>query len=209
MKKTKEFLDIIENLEREIRIRVKKMNFPYPIMIHIDKTKNMSKEVSEILTKTSKIIPKSFGSSILYIIGELTDNIEQHSRYSNAYVLLKYNPKKAQTEIGIFDDGLSIPFVFEKNNILFSKDSEAIKMAIEGKTTKKEDITRGYGLRTSMKIVKALKGEMCIISRRGILTIKDSTLNISNFDKGKLKGTLIYAKLKAPTKDLNIYPYLE
>lgn len=60
--------------------------------------------------------------------------------------LLDTIQKEKYLEIAIFDDGLTIPLVFEENNINYSKDGEAIRMALEGKTTKKEDISRGYGL---------------------------------------------------------------
>ncbi len=108
----------------------------------------------------------------------------------------------------IFDDGLGIPFVFEKNNISFSEDSNAIKMALEGTTTTKGDISRGFGLKTTGKIINALKGEMKIISRRGILNVDNTEIN-SYDTKKELNGTLLYINLKTPDKDLNIYDYLE
>jgi len=185
------------------------VNSPNQFRVYITKNKKMDLEINKFLNNIRRDVPLTFGSSILYIIGELTDNIEQHSNYSNAFVFFRHSPKEKQVEAAVFDDGFSIPVVFEKNKIRFSKDFEAIKMAIEGKTTKKEDISRGFGLRTIREIVKALKGRIQIISRKGMLDIQDSKIDVIDFEKDKLDGTFIYLKLKIPDKDLNIYSYLE
>lgn len=50
---------------------------------------------------------------------------------------------------------------------------------------------------------------MQIISRKGMIIILNSVIEATDFKNGKLKGTMIYLKLKTPEKDLNIYPYLE
>lgn len=207
MENMKYFLEIIDNLDESIKKQVRKMGFPYILTIHIDKTKNIGEEINKLLKDIEKKIPRTFGDSIPYILGKLTDNIEQHSDYFNAFVFINYNLIERIIEIGVFDDGLSIPFVFEKNKIQFHKDNGAIKMALEGTTTKKEDISRRFGLKTIKEIISVLKGNMQIISRKGILKVENS--NVGGYDfKGQLKGTLIYIKLRAPEKDLNIYPYL-
>lgn len=209
MKDKNNFSDIVNRLDVSIKKHIEKMGLPFPISFHIRKDEKMDEEVNKILAEIRNKIPKKFESSIPYVLSELTDNIEQHSKYKEASVFIKYNSNEKYLEIVIFDDGLTIPIVFEENNINYSKDSEAIKMALEGKTTKKEDISRGYGLRTTRNIVKALNGEMQIISRNGMLIITDSKTQNIDFEKGKLDGTLIYLKLKTPEKDLNIYQYLE
>ncbi len=203
------FFGKINDLDESIQKHIKKMGFPYPLKIHIDRSKKMDEEINRLLIDIKTKIPKTFESSIPYILSELTDNIEQHSNYAEAFLFVRYDAKEKCLEIGVFDDGLSIPVVFEKNNINYSKDSDAIKMALEGKTTKQEDISRGFGLRTTRAIVKALRGEIKIISREGMLIISNSSIDIIDFKKGKLDGTMIYLKLKTPEKDLNIYPYLE
>jgi len=204
----KEFLKKIGNISEFMKVEIEKMGLPYSIAIQIDKNKKIENEINNVITEILKIVPKKFGISIPYILGEMTDNIEQHSSYSNAFVFMKYNSEEGIIEICIFDDGLTIPSVFEKNSISFLKDCDAIRMALEGKTTKKEDIARGFGLRTTRAIVKELNGEMKIISREGMINLEGSAVSKKNFEK-KLPGTLIYLKLKTPEKDLNIYSFLE
>lgn len=201
------FLAKITNLDDSIKDSIKEI-INTKFQVHIEKTKNFAGEINELLIDIERNIPKTLGNSIPYILGELTDNIEQHSNYSNAYIFLRYDIMEKIIKILIFDDGLTIPFVFEKNGIKFLNDSEAMNLALKGTTTKKEDIPRGFGLRTSKDIVKALKGSIKIISRKGMLGLQDSITEYKELNK-ELNGTLIIIDLKIPEKDLNIYPYLE
>ena len=203
------FQQIINNLAPEIKDHINKMGLPYPLVIHADSSKNISETVTEFLSDIHATIPSTLYNAIPYIIGELSDNIDQHSQYSNAYLFLKCNESDKELEIIIFDDGETIPKIFEKNNVKFAQDSLVIKMALEGKTTKKEDIKRGFGLRTTRAIVTSLDGKMKIISRKGMLSVGKSNVSIDDFSKAQLDGTLVYIKFQAPEKDLNIYPYLE
>ncbi|MBR9704859.1 sensor histidine kinase [Candidatus Pacearchaeota archaeon] len=177
---------------------------------HFGNEVDIDTEVNNLLENMKNKVPNTFGDSIYYILGELADNISQHSKFSNATIMAQYYPQKGYIDIGVFDNGLTIPKVFEKNNIKFSKDSEAILLALSGTTTKKEDPSRGHGLSSSKELVqKALDGEMHIISRKGCLIISPDSKDIShNFTKNKLLGTLLYIRLKTPRKHLNIIQYL-
>jgi len=95
----KEFLEATQCLNEELKLQIEEMDFPYPSAIKIDKSQNIALAVSNLLEKFKTQISKTFGSSIIYIIGELTDNIEQHSGYSNAFVLVNLPVPRAQ---GIF-----------------------------------------------------------------------------------------------------------
>lgn len=183
----------------------------YSPIKHFDNNKDVNVEVNNLLKQSENKIPSTFGSSIQYILGELSDNITEHSKFENASLMAQYYPQKNYIDIGILDDGLSIPRVFEKNKISFQKDSQAILMAFDGTTTKKEEIARGFGLRSTKELVKeALNGEMHVISRRGIIIIKKGNEEKEyNLEEEKLSGTLLYMRLETPKKHLNIYPYLE
>ena len=92
MENEKYFLNKIKNIDDSIKRFIEKIDFPYSYSIHIDKTKNINEEVNKLLTIIQNEVPNEFGASILYTLSELTDNIEQHSNYSNAYVFI--NTKK-------------------------------------------------------------------------------------------------------------------
>ena len=182
----------------------------YPIN-HFNNKENINEKINMLVESMSKKIPEEFGDSIPYLLAELTDNIEQHSQFTHASIMAQYFPKKNYIDIGILDNGLSIPCVFEKNKISFSKDYEAIDKALKGTTTKKEDGLRGYGLQSSKKIVRDLiDGELHIISRKGAIIFKpDFFSQKCELAKNSLGGTLIYMRLNTPSKSLNIYPHLE
>ncbi|MFC1682139.1 ATP-binding protein [Nanoarchaeota archaeon] len=182
----------------------------YPVN-HFNNKDDINKKVGAFVNDINKKLPDKFGDSVLYILGELTDNIEQHSQFTHASIMAQYFPNKEYLDIGILDNGLSIPGVFEKNKIPFSKDCEAVDNALKGTTTKKEEGTRGFGLSSSKKIIRDLiDGELHIISRKGAIIFEPESFSKKyEFDKNSLKGTMIYMRLNIPSKRLNIYPYLE
>jgi hypothetical protein len=177
---------------------------------HFNNDDNINENISMISKHLEKNIDKSFGFSINYLLAELSDNIEQHSKFTQASIMTQYYPEKKYIDVGIFDNGISIPALFESKGIEFSDDCDAIKKASEGQSTK-EERGRGFGLQTSKKLVlEGLNGEMHIFSRKGaiILNPKDKQENF-NLMKKALKGTLIYIRFSAPKKDLKIMEYVE
>ncbi|GBE20563.1 hypothetical protein BMS3Abin17_01304 [archaeon BMS3Abin17] len=138
--------------------------------------------------------------------------MDEHSNFTFASLMAQYYPRKKHLDIAVSDNGITIPFNFEKNKISFSKDSEAIKMAISGEvTTKKDEKMRGYGLKSCRDIsLKGIKGELHIVSRKGVAILKENEdPQFYDFKDVSLEGTFLYFRLPTPKKDVNIYPYLE
>ncbi|MCK5655403.1 MAG: hypothetical protein KAI03_03820 [Candidatus Aureabacteria bacterium] len=172
----------------------------------------INKEVNGLLESIERKIPGEFGSSIKYIMGELSDNVDDHSEFKSASLMAQFFPQKKNLDIAVFDDGVTIPGVFEKNNISFETDSDSIKKAVWGEvTTKKEEEVRGYGLRTCKELsLEGLKGELYIISRKGILLLKSGKKpQLCDIEETPLRGTFLYFRLKQPDKKLDIYEYVE
>jgi len=172
----------------------------------------VNEEANSMLNKIKNRIPISFGDSVLYILGELAANIDEHSNFTFASLMAQYYPQKEYLDIAVLDDGISIPFNFEKNNISFKKDSEAIRKALFGEvTTKKGEKMRGYGLKSCKDIsIKEIKGELHLVSRRGIAILKSNgDENFYEFDNVSLNGTFLYFRLPTPKNKINIYSYLE
>ncbi|MCK4797951.1 MAG: hypothetical protein KAT05_11240 [Spirochaetes bacterium] len=146
-----------------------------------------------------------------YLIGEFVDNIYQHSEFMNGCVLAQKYDAKGFLEIAFFDDGISIPGCFERNDIAFSSDSEAIHKATNGYTTKKS-IERGFGMKTSINLyVNGIGGELLIVSRGGAL-YKSHHNNEEKLYKlsstYELEGTLIAVRIPYPAKEVNIYEHI-
>ena len=137
------------------------------------------------------------------------DNIDQHSRYTHASIMAQFFPKKNIVDIGVIDNGLSIPRLFEENRIPFLTDSEAIESALQGLSTKKE-ARRGYGLPAVHKITtEGLKGVGYIISRRGCIHVLPNNVRKSYILQNHIyNGTVIYLRFSAPKEKINIHPYL-
>ena len=172
----------------------------------------VNEEANSMLNKIKDKLPISFGDSVLYIFGELAANIDEHSNFTFASLMAQYYPQKGYLDIAVLDNGISIPFNFEKNNISFKKDSEAIKKALFGEiTTKKGEKMRGYGLKSCKDIsIKEIEGELHLVSRKGIAILKSNgEENFYELENVSLNGTFLYFRLPTPKNRINIYPYLE
>ncbi|MDP3026339.1 MAG: hypothetical protein Q8N63_01425 [Nanoarchaeota archaeon] len=177
---------------------------------HFTNKDNVNDQISKISKHIREKIDKNFGFSVNYLLAELSDNIEQHSQFTQASIMTQYYPTKKYLDVGLFDNGITIPSLFEKKNISFKDDCDAIKKAIEGVSTKDEE-GRGFGLRTSKNLVlEGLNGEMHIFSRKGALILDPKNKEEEyKLQENSLKGTLVFMRFKAPEKGLNITKYLE
>ncbi|MEA1907478.1 MAG: ATP-binding protein [Euryarchaeota archaeon] len=145
-----------------------------------------------------------------YLIGELIDNVYEHSEFSTARVMAQKYINKRFVEISILDDGISIPGCFEKHDAHFSDDCIAIASAINGKSTK--DDGRGFGLGSSVKLyVDGLCGELLLVSRNGALyKNRDKELKYNTGNAYQLHGTLISIRVPYPVLQIdNIYDYID
>ena len=70
---------------------------------------------------------------------------------------------------------------------------------------------RGFGLRTCKRLsIEGLKGELYIISRKGILIIRSEEDPVfHSLGENYLQGTFIYLRLKTPEDKLDIYKFIE
>lgn len=203
--KSSNIIEILSQLEKNISF-----DLPKDVKIYqFSKTEKNSvdiieKEIEKIFEEVKIKFPENLHNAVFYLLGESVDNIDQHSNFSHVSIIAHYNKNKKEINIGIFDDGITIPGAFEARSISIKDDSDAIKQALEGKSTKKEE-GRGTGLRSSKKLVEeGLNGHFFTISRKGL--VHKNTIKI--LDK-KLNGTLIYIRFKDPQQSLNIYKYIE
>jgi hypothetical protein len=156
------------------------------------------------------------GQSLKYVIGELVDNIDQHSKCNLSVFMAQDYKKKGFLEASFFDNGITIPGSFKKANMGYKgkkvnkSDVEYIEEAINGASTKPEG-GRGHGLPSIIKILKDMHSNIFIISGKGAIYIKGTdkymTSNILyNADEyTKLKGTLVSFQISHPINYVNIY----
>ena len=150
-------------------------------------------------------------TALQYFIGELVDNIYQHSRFSTAYITAQKYQKLGFVEFCIVDNGISIPQSYEDNEIEIESDKVALDYALKGISTKK-DKERGCGLRTSIKLLtQGMNGTCLIVSRRAGLGANNlegtDTFNLDEEDI--YYGTLISISVPLQRETVEIYPFIE
>lgn len=148
-----------------------------------------------------------------YLLSELGDNIYEHAGASCAFVMAQAYPTKRLIEASFMDDGRTIPgSLGEGTGIKYPPEEayKAILAALEGKSAKGTG-ERGYGLRTSARIVNELGGEVLIVSGRGAVVIGASRQRLA-FElrpEHELRGTLVGLRLSEGTKTVNLYDLVE
>ncbi len=154
-------------------------------------------------------IHKGSQNAFSYFIGELIDNIYEHSKFSSAYIMAQKYKHRNFTEIGIIDNGISIPGSYESKGYNFN-DIEALEQALKGLSTK-DYYERGYGLRTSLDIlIKGFEAECLIISRGGGLILNKNNSSYIKLEENHIfKGTLISTRLYNINREVNVYEYVE
>lgn len=156
---------------------------------------------------------RDFGGkdAFMFLLDEMINNVYQHSEFNHAGVLAQRYAHKNFVEISFFDDGISIPGSFEKHDIPFKTDEDAIARAINGTSTKeRHDEERGFGLNTTTKMyTKGGNGEVLLISRNGILYKNKEEREKLYSLKGsyKLRGTLLSVRLPYPAAKINVEIY--
>ncbi len=151
-------------------------------------------------------------SSLQYFIGELVDNIYQHSIFSTAYIMAQRYQKLRLLEFCILDNGISIPQSYENTGFTIKNDKDALDYALKGVSTKKGK-ERGFGLRTSINLLtkSEMNGTCLIISRRGALCANKQYGNESfEIDEEYIyNGTIISISMPLIGTEVKLYDYIE
>ena len=157
-------------------------------------------------------IPKDFISSLQshakncnintfhFIMGEIMGNMEDHSNGSKCCVMAEYYDKYNELDLCFIDNGISIPNNFNKYNISFKDDFDAVYNAINGKSTKNINSNyyeRGSGLNNCINIVtNGYKGSVLIASKNALVSVNNKkTVNKLILDN-PINGTLISFRMK-------------
>ncbi len=152
-------------------------------------------------------------SVVKYLISEAIDNIVDHSHSSHGWMMVQNYPSKGYIDICIADTGLGILGSYKNAGFETIKNhAKALDNAINGKSTKPETNTRGYGLDTSRKmLVNGINGKYFLFSGDAfyIYTIEIEQiiqLDTDNFWDGTMLALQIPANVPA---GFNYTTYLE
>ena len=115
-------------------------------------------------------------------------------------VMAEYYDKYNELDLCFIDNGISIPNNFNKYNISFKDDFDAVYNAINGKSTKNINSNyyeRGSGLNNCINIVtNGYKGSVLIASKNALVSVNNKkTVNKLILDT-PINGTLISFRMK-------------
>ncbi len=118
--------------------------------------------------------------------------------------------RKKVTEVCIIDNGISIPKSFDIKKYNIPNDTEALKKAIEGLSTK-SDVERGFGLRTSLNLLSEGLNASCLIvsGSAGLIAKKNRMAFYSMEELNRFDGTLISTRIPDKLKKVDIYDYID
>ncbi|KAA6350325.1 hypothetical protein EZS27_002291 [termite gut metagenome] len=172
------------------------------------------KTINTILKKQLNLTDKIY-SVLSYLLSELIDNITEHSdSIHGGYIFAQYYTKNKYIDICIADEGITILGSYVKaGNKDIINDVDAIKKASTGVSTKNlpEAENRGYGIRTSKKMLAGLKGQFFLFSGGAFYRKTHDSEDYVKLPKHiKWDGTVVLLRIPyGVNEEFNIYEYLE
>lgn len=146
-------------------------------------------------------------SAFKYVVGELVDNMYQHSKFTRALIMGQRYNRMGFTDLSFFDDGITIPKTYDPGPV--DDASSLIRKALNGVSSRSGD--RGFGLRTSYRLfTEGVGAEFFIVSGTGAVYLdKNNDEAYRLTPVGGLDGTLITIRVPTGTRPVNIYDYVE
>ena len=169
--------------------------------------------IDNILGKQGRIRPNVL-SGIKYILGEITDNVLEHSCGTAGFVFAQLYPKKGYVDICIGDDGITLLGSYRKSGLgEFASDAEAMKAANSGVSTKNlaNAENRGFGITTTRKMaVAGMGGQYIMMSGNAIyMQDKENGEIASVTDNFRLNGTVVALRVPLERKEFYYLNYVE
>lgn len=153
-------------------------------------------------------------TALMYLIDEAVNNILHHSYDDKGYLLAQYYPSKGYLDIVIADIGRTLLQSYQNmgryNKVVLSH-NDAMKAALEGKSTKSETIDRGFGISTSKDmLISGLNGKYFLWSGN-VLNIHNAEINdIVNLPQSiNWQGVYLCLRIPVvPKQGFNPYDYM-
>lgn len=178
-----------------------------------------SKEREELLTTFEDILISQLGikgqlrTALGYLLSEAITNIVDHAKVSSGFIMVQNYPNKKFLDVCIVDTGIGIRKSYNPEKYREIKsDSDALELALNGKSTKKQAVTRGYGISTSRKmLVNGLGGKYFLFSGNAFYIFSSEHEMINKLDKQfRWNGTMLALRIpKEIPSDFQYINYLE
>lgn len=151
-------------------------------------------------------------SVLKYILSEITGNIMYHAGQGSGFFVAQYHPNNRYLDLAIADTGRGFRGTYlATGKHAPGNDVEAMKLALDGRSTKEES-HRGFGIRTSRKmLVEGLGGWFMVWSGSAMLIDNASGARLMELTDGTVLPGCFFAlriPLTAP-HTFNMTTFLE
>lgn len=150
------------------------------------------------LMKVQLKFTESQRQPLSYFLDEMTNNINDHSTSSFGYVFAQFYPASNYLDVCISDSGKGIYRSFlEHPKFSPANEIEAVRLALQGQSTKDRPEARGFGLSTTRDmLVNGLHGKFFLWTGNTTYTETVNNIAIASYEgKGYFQGTLIALRL--------------
>ncbi|MDD4831150.1 MAG: hypothetical protein WCX23_00460 [Candidatus Paceibacterota bacterium] len=149
-------------------------------------------------------------NAVCYPIAELVTNIFEHSKEDVGFIFGQFYPSKNYLDICIVDCGRGFAKTYQEEKGLKLSDMEAISEVMKGNSAK-PDKERGYGVRTSKRIIcEVLKGGgFILISGSAGLAVEKKKERVFSLPNLYWQGVIIAYRIPKPSGSLDISQFLE
>lgn len=169
--------------------------------------------VEEILCRQVNI-PGNIVSGLKYMLGEMVDNITEHSDSERGFIFAQAYPGKRFLDICIADEGITLRGSYLKAGIEIEDDLEAMKAANKCISSKNlpDAENRGYGIKTTKNMLSSGLGGQYMIMSGNAIGLKSQTIDgIIQLPRGiRWNGTVIALRIPYQEKNsFKVCDYLE
>ena len=152
--------------------------------------------------------PEGSVSALNLAIDEIISNIEDHSEAEFGWINAQFYPAKEYLDVCMLDSGITIAGKYKKVGIEYN-DLEALKNAMEGKSTKPEK-TRGSGLRTFVSMINnGFDGEIVIISGSAISYASKTSKPVVQKISVYWKGTIVAFRIPKTLSPIDYVQFID
>jgi hypothetical protein len=161
-----------------------------------------------------EFIEKIKHDTFALFLGEMIDNIKEHSQAENLYIFGQYWKKTNECEICLIDDGRGIFKSLQDSGRNVENPLDALQKVIKDQLSAKDefgDSKRGTGILNTKKAITSqeLQGEIFIMSENaGFISNSDGSENFLSFTNCNWNGTIIMLRLRKPKDTFDLYKYV-
>ncbi|HTF04429.1 MAG TPA: hypothetical protein VK826_10395 [Bacteroidia bacterium] len=205
-----EFIRLIQTFESKTYLPI--TVFPATVSSGSSLVRNKALSALGQVIKSQLKLSGSVFSAIMYLISELTNNVADHSGTDKGRIMAQYFPSKNYMDVCIADCGKGLlQSYLDSGKFELTSDEEAIQLALSGKSTKEDAVSRGFGIPTSKRMLtQGLRGKIFIWSGEALYYEDAEKTQILSFRKvSRWQGCFI--AMRIPTQniaDFNIYQFV-